>query len=314
MMIKHSRKRIVGFALLGLAAIAVIILALCAPSYLAAQNDTLTTTEYAVSFDKLPAAFDGYTMALITDLHSKEFGEGNLELLSKIDETKPDVVLVAGDTLDSRDKQDVGQVFLKLAASLRERYPVYYVDGNHEQRRRDLINEENTYYSALSLAGVQVIVDKKVELVKGGESINLYGLDLPYRCYKGSYKQTLMQLFNLDKSENYFAEGVTAALGTIDSAKVNILLTHNPKKFPAYAGFGADLVLCGHEHGGLIRLPWLGGLATGYASDGVKYDAGMFTKGTSSMIVSRGLGAAVVPYRINNKPELVIIKLEGNTE
>ncbi len=298
------------------AAIAAVLLAILAavllPPFLREQNDVLVTDRFEVASPKLPASFDGYTLALITDLHSKEFGPDNIELLNAVEDAAPDAVLIDGDTLKGSDKADTGQVFLALCKKLSAKYPVYMVYGNHEQRRYDLSNIEFTYQCAVEAAGARVIAGEKVPLTIGEDSINLYGLNLPYLFYMPAKGQSLLRSF-FPTPERYFKEDIQKVLGAPEQGRFTILLTHNPGKFAAYAAWGADLVLAGHEHGGIIRLPLYGGLLTRFASttDMVRYDAGLFEKGDSRMIVGRGLGGATVPYRIFNQPELAVITLKA---
>lgn len=288
-----------------------VLAALLLPPFLRAENDTLETTSYEITNQKLPASFDGYRIVMLTDLHSKVFGNRNDVLIKSVEEAEPDIVLVCGDTLNSRDRSDFGAVFLDLCRVLSKSYPVYIVYGNHEQRRADLNNIERTYAKLVEAAGGQMLTGKKVALSRAGETINLYGLDLPY-IYYIPLNRGALSLFTPEE-ERYFAEDVVQVLGEADSSQFNLLLTHNPKRFAAYADWGADLVLSGHEHGGIIRLPLIGGLATSPASttDRTRYDAGLFERNGRQIIVGRGLGGAVIPYRIFNRPEVVAVTLRA---
>ncbi|SDM74547.1 metallophosphoesterase [Acetanaerobacterium elongatum] len=307
-----KKKGIVFIILPAVLIVLVVIAAVLIPPFLRMQNDTLVTELFVIENEKIPAAFDGFTLALVTDLHSKEFGPSNEQLILAIQQANPDAVLVGGDTLKANDKTDSGQVFLSLCKNLTKEYPVYVVYGNHEQRRYDLSNIDFTYQREIEAAGAKVIAGQKVPIIRAGETINLYGLNLPYIFYMRPREQSLLRSF-FPSDERYFKVDIQKVLGEPESGEFNILLTHNPIKFAAYADWGADLVLSGHEHGGIIRLPFYGGLLTRYASTGdmVRYDAGLFTKGSSQMIVSRGLGSAAVPYRIFNKPELVTVTLKA---
>ena len=295
-------------ALLFLALLGTVLI----PPFLRAQNDVLVTTDFEISSGKLPASFDGYTLAVISDLHSKQFGTNNDLLIKQVDAANPDAVLICGDTLVGNDRTDTGHVFLTLCITLVRKYPVYMVYGNHEQRRFDLNNIDDTYKKAVENAGAQVISGNKITLAQGSDNINLYGLDLPYIYYRPRKGQGFLHLL-LPDTERYFAADISKVLGTVDSTQYNILLTHNPIKLAAYADWGADLVLAGHGHGGIINLPLFGGLATPFAStsDMTRYDAGLFSKGSTQLIVSRGMGSAAIPCRIFNKPELVVVHLKS---
>lgn len=117
------------------------------------------------------------------------------------------------------------------------------------------------------------------------------------------------RFFGAVPKQSYFAGDIKAVLGE-NTNGFSILLAHSPKEILAYSEWGADLVLAGHEHGGMVNLPYLGGMVTSKAADGNKYDAGLFEKNGCNMIVSRGLGDTSIPIRVFNYPEVVVITLK----
>lgn len=275
--------------------------------FLYCQNNHLVLTEYEIADSEIPQSFDGYRIVLLTDLHSKEYGEDNSCLAELINSADGDIIAVSGDTLNSRNPDDKGQVFIDLCARLNA--PVYYVAGNHEQRRPDLY-ADGYYEAVLKQNGIIPIAGDKITVTsKDGKQIFIYGLDLDYKkVYRTSYKEMFKNLLGTVPTQKYFASDIKEVLGEKDNG-FSVLLAHSPKQILAYSEWGADLVLAGHEHGGMVNLPYFGGMATSKSADGNKYDAGLFEKNGCNMIVSRGLGDTSIPIRIFNYPEVVVITL-----
>lgn len=261
------------------------------------ENHLLEATRCRVESEKLPEPFDGYRILLLSDLHGRRFGRGNERLLRRIGEEKPDLIAVAGDMID-RSVLDCG-VFLRLAETLGKKYPVYYVVGNHElylepEKLRQFLARLRSY-------GVRVLDNEAAVLVRGGRRIALYGLWYPLKYYKETRGVSGHLLFG--------PEQMRSALGACDGSVYSVLLTHNPICFDTYSAWGADLTLSGHVHGGMIRLPFLGGLLSPERRFFPKYCAGLYEKDGKRLLVGRGLGSGLFSLRIGNRPELVTVTL-----
>ena len=239
--------------------------------YIKYNVNTLEVTKYVVENKKVPKEFDGYNIVQISDLHSKLFGENNKKLIQKIKSLNPDIVVVTGDLIDGENNN----------------YKDEYKDYFNKLHQIDFVNLDNN----------------KVEIVKGDSNINLYGLTVPYSCYK--------YLFDNQETTSIDIDFLEEKLGKVDREQFNILLAHTPFYFDEYEKWGADLTLCGHVHGGIVRLPLVGGLLSPDRKFFPKYDLGEYIKNKSTMIVSKGLGGSKVLIRVNCKPEIVNIKLKN---
>ena len=271
--------------------------------YIKYNVNTLEVTKYVVENKKVPKEFDGYNIVQISDLHSKLFGENNKKLIQKIKSLNPDIVVVTGDLIDGENNNyNVALDFMKEISKL---YRVYYIIGNHEQKSliKKYKDEYKDYFNKLHQIDFVNLDNNKVEIVKGDSNINLYGLTVPYSCYK--------YLFDKDKNTNLDENFLEENLPTINKDEYNILLAHTPFYFDEYERWGADLILAGHVHGGIIRLPFVGGLLSPNRHFFPKYDLGKYDKNNSTMIVTKGLGGSKVLVRINCKPEIVKITLKS---
>ena len=242
-------------------------------------NTALTVTEYTIQNSKIPSAFDGFRIAQVSDLHNAQFGADNEKLLALLADTKPDMIAITGDLLDSRQTDmEIAICFVQECAKIA---PTYYVPGNHEARipsaYTSLINEMDT-------VGIRVLENESIALERKGSSITLTGLMDP-------------------------DFGTTWPYASGDSYQ--ILLSHRPELFDWYVRYGFDLVLTGHAHGGQFRLPFIGGLFAPHQGFLPKYTSGVHTQGGTSMVVSRGLGNSAFPLRFNNRPELIVITLKA---
>lgn len=258
------------------------------------DNTTLQLTTYQITSNKLPSQFHGFRIAQISDLHNTEFGEQNTELLSLLRESNPDIIVFTGDQIDARRKNlDVAVAFAKEAVQIA---PCYLVSGNHEGS----IVEFSQLQADLEAVGVTILADETLELEHNGGVLTLMGLKDP----------------TLD--DKYFSHGpegvVDLALSqmTQDLEGYTVLLAHHPEYLPIYQKYGIDLALCGHVHGGQIRLGDQGLLAPdqGFFP---KYDSGLYTEGNTTMVISRGLGNSRFPWRVNNPPEVVMVEFISDT-
>ncbi len=285
-MMKNKKTKIIFFVLAG--ALMALIL------WTAWGNTALELNIYTITSDRLPEAFDGFRIAQISDLHNAELGEGNKKLLALLRETEPDIIAVTGDLIDS-SKTDV-ETALEFAEAAVEIAPCYYVTGNHEA----WTPEYKKLKEGLVQAGVTVLENKQVELEREGEHITLLGVDDP--AFQSNYMTPDSAV-------------ITAELEKLVTKmdEYTILLSHRPELFETYVSKNIDLVLSGHAHGGQFRLPLVGGLAAPDQGLFPKYDAGIYTEGNTNMVVSRGIGNSIIPFRFNNRPEVILIELQKET-
>lgn len=256
-------------------------------------NVTVGVTHYTVVGKRLPAAFDHYKIAVISDLHNAEFGENNSSLIYLIKKENPDMIAITGDLIDS-GKTDI-EIAENLVKKLVEIAPCYYVTGNHEAW---IGGQYQELEEKLLDIGVDILNDRAVQLVKNNEIIQIAGLDEPDFTDRNSSIQESMlnvKIGNMNLTEDYC-----------------VLLAHRPETFNVYASENIDLVLSGHAHGGQFRLPFIGGLIAPNQGFFPKYDAGEYFENNTTMVVSRGIGNSIIPIRFNNRPEIVIVELICN--
>jgi len=255
-------------------------------------NAALELNTYTISSRGLPDAFDGYRIAQVSDLHNAEFGDGNQRLLDMLREAEPDMIAITGDLIDSR-KTNIA-VALAFAEEAVRIAPCYYVSGNHEAR----VPEYRELKAGLEAAGVTVLDDARVEIEISGKSITIIGVNDP--SFHADYLTSDAAVMDRKLSEL-----------PSEDADFTILLSHRPELFDTYVAHNMDLVLTGHAHGGQFRLPLIGGLIAPNQGLFPKYDDGLYSEGNTNMIVSRGLGNSIIPFRFNNRPEVVLIELKG---
>lgn len=256
-------------------------------------NTALEVNEYEIVSHRIPQGFDGFRIAQVSDLHNAEFGEGNGKLIEQLSQTDPDIIVITGDLIDSRHT-DLN-IALEFCREIMNIASVYYVSGNHEAR----VDEYSELKIGLAEAGVIVLETEKLELTSEGESITLIGLKDP--SFRTDY------LFGDAASVTQYALGELQNV----SDGFTILFSHRPELFDTYVEAGVDLVFSGHAHGGQFRLPLIGGLVAPNQGFFPKYDAGLFCEGKTTMIVSRGVGNSIIPFRINNPPEIVAVELKS---
>ena len=274
-----------------LAVVAAILFALIA--WIIWGNTALELNTYTVTSARLPECFDGYRIAHVSDLHNAEMGKDNEKLLSMLRDADPDMIAITGDLIDSRNTDiEVALQFVREAVKIA---PCYYVTGNHEAR----ISEYDELKEAMKAAGVTVLEDARTEISLEGKTITLIGVNDP--SYQTDYlfgdSETVMntKLEELNTENDGFT----------------VLLSHRPELFDAYTDHGMDLVLSGHAHGGQFRLPFIGGLVAPNLGLFPEYDAGIYTENNTNMLVSRGVGNSILPFRINNRPEVILIELQA---
>lgn len=240
-------------------------------------NTALETNLISLQEDNLPAGFDGFCIAHISDFHCA----GNMTdaVVDALKAANPDIICITGDLMDSRSGSvEVSLEFAEAAAAIA---PCYYITGNHEIRLPTEIYD--ALLTGLKEKGIILLDDEQVILERNGAQIALAG--------------------------HFWGE--TENVGEIsDFDGYRILLSHHPEEMTDYVAAGYDLVLSGHAHGGQFRLPFVGGLFAPGQGFFPEYDAGLYTQGSTDMIVSRGIGNSLFPLRVNNRPEVIFIQLQ----
>lgn len=270
-----------------------VLVILCLGIWTLWGNIALEVNEYEIVSDRIPEAFAGFRIAQVSDLHNKDFGEGYGQLLTLLSEINPDIIVVTGDLIDSRQTDlDVALEFAWQAGKIAR---VYYVSGNHEAR----VPEYEDLKTGLMKAGVVILENQKVQITREGESITLMGIDDP------SFQEDYL----FGDSESVARQAIENLQNESDG--YTILLSHRPELFDLYVDTEMDLVFSGHAHGGQFRLPFVGGLVAPNQGFFPKYDAGQFNEENTTMIVSRGVGNSIIPIRFNNRPEIVLVTLRN---
>lgn len=275
-----------------------IFLAVCVESFREGRKFRLTDYDMGI-----PAMNEGESerkIIFLSDLHNHVYGENNSRLLDSIQSQSPDLILIGGDMLIGK-KDTLPQPALDFVKRLPQIAPVYYCNGNHEQRMKlDTQKYGNvfaSYKKQLLHAGIQFLENESEVVEFGKLKVRLTGLELPMDTYKK------FRLYPLKKKE------IDTLVGVSDPGCFQILLAHNPAYFRAYKKWGADLVLSGHLHGGIVRIPGGRGVITPQAFLFPKYSGEMTTEEGKTIIVSKGLGTHTVNFRVFNLPEVVVVHL-----
>ena len=254
------------------------------------ENNSPMIGKYELSYDTLPQSFDGYRIAQISDLHNAQMGKDNEKIIKMLVEAQPDMIAITGDLIDSRRTDtDIALSFIHQAVKIA---PCYYVSGNHEAR----IDGYNELKKSLKDLGVTVLDNEKTQIEINGEAITVIGLMDP-------------QFDKNSKSRRVVTKHHLRGLRDADDG-FTVLLAHRPEVFEVYADYGVELALSGHVHGGQFRIPFVGGLYVPNQGLFPKYDDGLYTEEGTNMIISRGIGNSAFPFRINNRPEVVIVNLK----
>ncbi len=252
--------------------------------------------KYRVSSSKLKKAC---RFVVLSDLHNKQFGKDNVKLYEAICNINPDGILIAGDMITAKSEQNLKPT-INFIKNLSEKYPVFYGQGNHEYRMElypetygDMLKE---FEDGLKECGIGQMKNCHDEIKDYG--ICIYGLAIERSFYKR------FKILPMDK------DYIVTLIGEPKDDCFNVLLAHNPDYYEEYDKWGADLVLSGHIHGGLMRLPFLGGVVSPAIRLFPKYDGGLFEGANGKMILSRGLGTHTLPIRIFNPGELIVVELQ----
>ena len=268
-----KRRTLITMILAGVVLLGLLIWGIC-------ENKALELNTITVTCDDLPESFDGFRIAHVSDLHSTQIGKDNSKLLSILRDAKPDIIAITGDLMDCRDTDP--SIAIAFGAEAAKIAPTYFVTGNHEARLNEALYSR--LLDGLLDAGVIILEDSEKIFTRNGQSVSIAG----------------------------HKWGDTDQIGKItDFEGYRILLSHHPEDFGNYVAGNYNLVLCGHAHGGQIRLPFIGGLFAPGQGLFPKYDSGSYAQADMQMIVSRGIGNSSFPLRFGNPPEVILIVLKA---
>lgn len=282
--------------------IIVCLIVVCVISYF--ENRRLTVARYQIKDSLIPHSFHGFHIVQLSDLHNTAFGKNNEELVCRIAKLNPDIILVTGDMIIGKPGKDVTFAADTMNA-LNDIAPVYFSMGNHELRASIYTDTYGdmwkTFRERLS-SDIHVLLDQEVILEREDGVLHLYGLNLTPRLYKRMIRTPMPE----DYLKNLF--------GICNEEEYHIFLAHNPDYFKEYTKWGANLTFSGHVHGGMIRIPFLGGVLSPMIHFFPKYDKGLFEYSNKYMILSGGLGNHTFKFRVNNLPEIVSVTLYQETK
>ncbi len=259
------------------------------------SKNCLKIKKYTVKNDKIPKDFNGYKIVHLTDVHSKIYGENNIEVISKIKSINPDIVVMTGDIISQCEK-DIDR-FISMYKDIYINYPTYYSIGNHERKLG--IKKYKYYLNQLSKLGVHVIVNGTEKIYKGDSYVVINAL---------KFRENMQSKVLTEERREKYIKYMKNKLDRVQENEYNILLAHDPENFKLYKELGVDLVLSGHVHGGLIRIGKIC-LLSPRRKFFPKYAYGMTKEENTTIITSSGMGAARLDIRLFNRPELVEIKL-----
>lgn len=273
--------------------IVLLILVLAIGALFFDSNSRIVTNEYQLYFENLPDGFDGFRIVVLADIHAAVFGENNERLVTKVAEAEPSIIAIAGDFIDSYGSLSLEQqleVAEALIVSLSPIAPIYYVTGNHEWEGGGI----RPLLDMLSERGVNVLRNRFVRLYSGGDSIVLAGTDDPN-----------------GPADMIRPDELVSRIRNAEDDSFIVMLEHRNNNLTLYSGLGVDLVLSGHSHGGYIRLPFLGGVFGQQRDLFPPYTAGEFSRGDTTMLVSRGIGSHIGIPRFLNNPQVLVAVLRS---
>lgn len=269
-----------------------IIIIILSVLYLYCENNNLQISNYSITNNNFPVEFNNYKIVQISDFHNTKSKRLARDLVKEIKNQKPDIIVLTGDLIDAnKEHMDISIDFIK---EINNTAPIYFVTGNHEAS----INDYSELKNKLEENNVTILDNESQVIKKKSSEINIIGINDP--TMKHSHYETDENIIEFE-------------LDSIDYNKDNytILLSHRPELFEIYVDNDINLVLTGHAHGGQIRIPFIGGLIAPNQGLFPKYTNGKIEQDDTTMIVSRGIGNSILPFRINNRPELVLITLSS---
>ncbi len=281
---------------------AAVIGLICAESIREQWN--FKVTNYKIHTPKMRQDAEPKKIIFLSDLHNHEYGKKNIRLLRTIAKEQPDLILVGGDMLVGKQHQ-LPKPALDFVMQLPKIAPVYYANGNHEQRMKENTEKYghvfSLYRKKLKDAGVHFLENASAVEELDGLHVRMTGVELPPETYDKFRRCHLAK------------EDIERQVGAAENC-YQILLAHNPTYYDAYREWGADLILSGHLHGGIVRIPRWRGVITPQAFLFPKYSGEMTEEEGQAMVVSRGLGTHTINFRLFNVPELVVLEISGTEQ
>ena len=269
-----------------------LLLILCG-IYFYFENTTLEVSTYQIASNKIPNEFNNYKIIQISDFHNNTSSKLTKKLIAEIKNQKPNIIVITGDLIDST-KTNV-DIAIDMIKEIIEIAPVYYVTGNHEART----NEYDNLKSQMIELGVKILENEAQEIQLNNSTINILGINDPSFNKERHILDSEIVKSNMENIQ-YNEDNFT------------ILLSHRPEVFKIYVEKNIDLVFTGHAHGGQIRLPFIGGIIAPNQGTFPEYTDGIYREKDTTMVVSRGIGNSIIPFRVNNRPELMIVELKSN--
>lgn len=270
----------------------IVALIISAAVFFIWQNNSIVVSEYSYKNEIIPESFKGFRILQVSDLHNKEFGKNQSDIIEKIRAISPDIIVITGDIVDRRRYDtEIARNFVSQSAQIA---PVYYVSGNHEAWS----GKYSQVKKSLEREGALVLDNEVVVHSRGDQEIKIVGVRDPAFETDGY----------LDESNTGELERSITEL--VKQGEFEILLSHRPELMELYREHGADIVFSGHAHGGQIRIPFIGGIFAPGQGFFPEYDGGIYREGDTTMVLSRGLGNSIFPLRVFNRPELVVLTLD----
>lgn len=251
------------------------------------QNFTLQVEPVELFFESLPPQFDGLRVAELSDLHGRSFGKNNVRLLRTLQKARPDMICICGDLFD--EKTDL-TMLEPLLTGLTDIAPVYYVTGNHEWQVKNL----REILQKMRAWGVTVLENEGGVLSRGGAEMVVAGVHDPCGPYDMKTPAALVRELRSARGNDFI-----------------LMLSHRNDELAMWSQLGVQLVLSGHCHGGVVRLPFVGGVFGTRRELFPEYDAGVYRQDGTTLFVSRGLGYTNVHFRLFNRPHVPIMILRS---
>ena len=251
------------------------------------QNFTLQVEPVELFFESLPPQFDGLRVAELSYLHGRSFGKNNVRLLRTLQKARPDMICICGDLFD--EKTDL-TMLEPLLTGLTDIAPVYYVTGNHEWQVKNL----REILQKMRAWGVTVLENEERVLSRGGAEMVVAGVHDPCGPYDMKTPAALVRELRSAQGNDFI-----------------LMLSHRNDELAMWSQLGVQLVLSGHCHGGVVRLPFVGGVFGTRRELFPEYDAGVYRQDGTTLFVSRGLGYTNVHFRLFNRPHVPIMILRS---
>lgn len=284
-------------------------------------NKQIFITKYQIYSEKIPKQFDNYKIVQITDVHSIRNDLQLKRIVNKIKNEEPDIICVTGDLIDSeyyskqnglyiKDEIDkIEELTIEFMKELAKISDTYFIYGNHEMMLLD-DPENNSFKLNLEEIGVKLFNNSTEAISKNEDNINLIGIQDPATLYKDK-KYAYLSATNKERIE-IILKDMLAEIPEENKEKFTILLSHRPEYFEIYDKYNIDLALTGHTHGGIVKIPLIGGIYAHPQGWFPEYSYGMYKSDDFSMIVGSGIGYSKLPIRIFNPPEINVITLKNN--